>query len=314
MTWNRACEEIFLYGKEIIGKGYDILMTSKTNVQDFSNLIERVFNRESIKNFEITYQGKDGARHYMISRLYPLYNQEGDVISCVVANTDITQRVQTENVLRQNEKKLNMILSNIDEIIYMVHISGGDPLNSEVQFVSPQVKNIFGYEPEEFLHDPKLWFRLIHPEDIPAVKETTRKIFSTKKPGKREYRIRHKHTGKYHWMEDHLTLQLDETGNVIGQFGVARDITERKRSEKILQQSEMRYRRLFESTREAIVVYSPDKKVISANPAAAYLLGYKQADKLVGQSMTDHFADVEQLNGILHKLFKKGYIENFEAS
>jgi PAS domain S-box-containing protein len=143
---------------------------------------------------------------------------------------DITARKQAERALQESEEKYRIIIANINEIVYKVDISR-DTFAGTVQFVSDEVKNIIGYRAEEFYQDPGLWFQIIHPEDRDALAEVTKKIVTTKKTWTRLYRILHKDTKEYRWMEDRVVPQVDDAGKVVALFGVARDITLRKRAQ-----------------------------------------------------------------------------------
>jgi diguanylate cyclase (GGDEF)-like protein/PAS domain S-box-containing protein len=158
---------------------------------------------------------------------------------------DITDRKQAEERLQQSEEELRKILTNIDEIVYSIKVKD-DPLASTVQFMSPRTEDIVGYRPEDFIEDEGLWLRILHPADVPAVMESTRKILEDRSAGVREYRLRHKETGEYRWLEDKIVPQVGESGKVIGIFGVARDITDRKRVDLALRESEERYQTLAE--------------------------------------------------------------------
>jgi len=143
---------------------------------------------------------------------------------------DITERKQAENALRASEEKHRTVLENVDEIIYQ--LKGDDPFRNTIEFVSPHTMDILGYTPDEFMQDPVLWSRLLHPDDLPAVQKQTLAILSSNQPGTREYRMMHKTSGEYRWMEDRITPQLNEAGQIVGIFGLARDITERKRADE----------------------------------------------------------------------------------
>ena len=189
------------------------------------------------------------------------------------------QRKQAEEALREKEEKQRMILKNIDEIVYMFSINEEDPFWGTVQFVSHKVQNIIGYESDEFVNDPALWFKLLHPDDIPGLKQNTRKILASKKGGNREYRLRHKNTGEYRWMEDRAVPQLDDSGKVVGIFGVARDITERK----LMEEEMRRLDRGIEAAGESIIMTDPEGNIQYVNPAFTRLTGYP-AEEVVGQN------------------------------
>jgi PAS domain S-box-containing protein len=153
------------------------------------------------------------------------------------------ERRRAEESLRASKERHRLIVENISEIVYAVDISD-DPVAGRVQFVSGRVHDILGYRPEEFLHDPNLWLRIIHPDDLDAVVENTRAMAVRKQGGTREYRLRHKQTNAYHWMEDKVVLQLDSHGTVVGLQGVTREVSERKRAEEMLRENAERLRTL----------------------------------------------------------------------
>jgi len=166
-----------------------------------------------------------------------------------------------------------MIVDNTNEVIYKVSLEG-NPLGGSVEFVSGQVKSILGYAPDELLRNPELWLQIVHPDDVPALGEITRKILASRESGTRQYRLRHKETGEYRWMEDKTVPLTDGDGNVVGYQGVARDISKRKRAEEALRESDERYRALVESAFEGIVI-SRAGKILEANESFARMFGYE---------------------------------------
>ena len=98
----------------------------------------------------------------------------------LVLSTDVTERRRAEQALRESEKQYRMIIENIHEIVYTLHTSD-NPARGALQFISSQVENILGYRPAEFVEDPDLFFRIIHPEDLRSFKELSRKIFADRK-------------------------------------------------------------------------------------------------------------------------------------
>jgi PAS domain S-box-containing protein len=191
----------------------------------------------------------------------------------LVLAIDVTERRRAEQALRESEKRYRMIIENIHEIVYMVHTSA-DPSGAELQFMSSQVENIMGYRPEEFLDDPGLFFRIIHPDDLQGFIELTRIIFSNRKDETREYRLRHKLTGAYHWVEDKVVPQIGPDGRVASVFGVARDITERKKTEKELNESQERFHLVARATNDAIWDWDLATNKVRWNQAVQTLFHY----------------------------------------
>jgi diguanylate cyclase (GGDEF)-like protein/PAS domain S-box-containing protein len=104
------------------------------------------------------------------------------------------------------------------------------------RYVSPQVEEILGYTPEEWLADPELWASLLHPEDRErALSQETRKTIGNRNPPPVDYRMLTR-DGRTVWILDEAVLEPDETGTPVW-HGVLYDITERKSAEQELQRA-----------------------------------------------------------------------------
>lgn len=143
---------------------------------------------------------------------------------------ELAEKQIIEKLLREKEHTYELVLNNVNEIIYSVSYEKGTSIG-KAKFVSNKVVDIIGYHPEEFINNPKLWFNLIHHDDIEEVVKQTQRGFENGKIDIRFYRMKHKNTQEYIWIEDHSELIFDESGNLTGQFGAALDITSRKKAE-----------------------------------------------------------------------------------
>ncbi len=149
----------------------------------------------------------------------------------------IIKRFKIRNELDNSKERYRMILENINEIVYLVEINGGHFLG-EMKFVSERVETVTGYKKEEVQKDPELWFNIVHPDDKEKLIESTQRILTSGNSDIRIYRICHRKTREYRWIEDIVVPNLDDNNKVVGFFGVARDITEHMRRDnemKILQ-------------------------------------------------------------------------------
>lgn len=141
--------------------------------------------------------------------------------------------------LREAEENFRTIVENVSGVVYLVSMED-DPVGGTVRLVGGQVEEIVGYEPADFLRDPGLWFRLLHPDDVPELMNVTQTMLVRKEPVTRRYRIRHKKSGKYRWVEDRVVPKMDPQGNVTSTLGIARDITDRKLTgEDVAQQTHL---------------------------------------------------------------------------
>jgi two-component system cell cycle sensor histidine kinase/response regulator CckA len=123
------------------------------------------------------------------------------------------------------------VVQGASEVFYRVSINE-DPLCGNVEFVSPQARDLVGCDPEEFLADPSLWIECVHPDDQANLARRTTEILRVKSEGTRYYRVRHRASGEVRWVADRVVPLVDAEGEVVGYQGTARDVTERVLAER----------------------------------------------------------------------------------
>ena len=175
--------------------------------------------------------------------------------------------------VREEEERYRLVLENVDEIVYMVALDAGDPIGSRVAFVSGRVEHMIGYSAEEFYADPGLWLQLLHPDELEIVEKQTVEMVANRQGGVRIYRMRHKHTGEYRWLEDRITLRQDASGRVTGIFGVARDVTERRAAERALRRNEALLRTVLDTLPVGVWVTDHEGRMTLGNPAGQRIWG-----------------------------------------
>jgi PAS domain S-box-containing protein len=133
--------------------------------------------------------------------------------------------------LRASEERFRELIENVQDVVWSVRFAQ-DATHSPTTFVSSQAWDTLGHRPEEFIANPNLWSTGVHPDDWPAVESASSQLLAGGPSQTRVYRFRHGRTGEYIWLEDRLAPRRDAAGAVVGLFGVARDITDRKRAER----------------------------------------------------------------------------------
>lgn len=192
---------------------------------------------------------------------------------------------ETAEQLRKSEERYRQIIENIDELIYTVQLSD-KPFQGKVTFVSKQIVELIGYQPEEFIASPDLWMQIIHPEDIPILLESRERILIGRTRVTREYRVRHKRTGEYVWLEDKVVPHLDANGKVIGLQKVARDITARKKAELALVQNQTRLAAIVSNEPECVKIVDLDGNLQEMNPAGLRMIAADSLEQVAGKAMT----------------------------
>ena len=148
--------------------------------------------------------------------------QREEVLARVHTHLELSRKT---HALKKSESRLNFLLSSSPVVIYTC--SATPPYAAT--YVSPNIKELMGYEPEQFTGNGDFWADNIHPEDRERVFKDLSKIF-TQNIYHHEYRFRHD-DNSFIWMHDELTLIRDNDGEPVEMIGYWADITERKKIE-----------------------------------------------------------------------------------
>lgn len=164
-------------------------------------------------------------------RIVPKINAAGIVTELYGSARDITEQRKTTVELEDKSKLISRIITTSDQFFYIVSL---DPENSFVNnfsYLSWQIEKIQGSTMEDIRNNPLGWLESIHPDDLHGVKEDNKRMFSTRKPVMRVYRVKHARTGEYVWLEDYVAPVADKFGYITELYGSVRDITTQKHSE-----------------------------------------------------------------------------------
>ncbi|MGB7708739.1 MAG: PAS domain-containing protein [Microcoleus sp.] len=151
---------------------------------------------------------------------------------------DITDSKTTELALRTSENKFRSIIENLNDMVYII--------NSDATFsyVSPQFKDVMGYELAELLDDS--FAKWVNPEDLPICVDALHRSFQGEKVRGIEYRVLHQ-DGNYYWHSSNVSALRNDDGQVVSCLGIARYIHEQKQAEIALQESNNRWKLAIES-------------------------------------------------------------------
>jgi PAS domain S-box-containing protein len=167
----------------------------------------------------------------------------------------------------------------------------------------------FGVLPDAALTYDRL-FDLIHPDDRQRVRQAVQRAIDTQTGYDAEFRAVWPIDGSTHWINARGGIIPGPQGEAVRMVGVTLDITERKRAEVALNISEARYRRLFESAKDGILILDAETaRITDANPFIAELLDYSH-EELMGKELWQIgvFEDVEASKAAARELQEKRYI------
>jgi len=134
----------------------------------------------------------------------------------------------TETMLRERDTAFSRVLESVPDIVYVIRV-GSDATAGHVELVSAHVNEVVGHDAHEFVEDPSLWVRSIHPDDLGELERTTRQLLTEKTSVIRSYRMRHRDSKEWRLIEDRVAPIVAEDGRVTGYCGAARDVTAQRR-------------------------------------------------------------------------------------
>ncbi len=194
---------------------------------------------------------------------------------------DITERKTAEDALRKSESHYRLLAENMDDVIFVL----GRDLH--FSYISPSIRKLRGYEPHELIH--LMPADMVTPESLVSLRQAFRQGLASIESGrdttiKVEIEQPHK-DGSTVWIEIVINPLRDDRGVHVGFVGVGRDISERRRLNQVLRESEERYRLLVENAGEIIAV-AQEGVLKYVNPKTTAVTGFS-AEELCSRPMID---------------------------
>jgi two-component system, cell cycle sensor histidine kinase and response regulator CckA len=274
--------------KDVIGKHhYDVFPDLP---QKWRDVHKRVLAGAVEGKDEDPYVSQDGSVDWTRWECRPWYENDGSIGGLIVYTEVITERVHREKALRSSEERLRLAVHGGS-----VGIWEWDIATNNLDW-NDQLKAIFGLPPDVIGLTLQRFLSAIHPEDLKDTEDAFRKALNEKAEFKREYRIILPDSS-VRWIEAIGRGIYGPEGQPLRMLGCALDITERKKAEEQLRESEGKYRAIVENTNEWI--WSCDMHGIHtySNNAVLDILGYTP-EEFIRRSAIDmvHPDDIAEIS------------------
>ena len=285
MVGGKGCELIGYSSDELIGQNwFKVCLPPDSYEKVFSVYKNLMAGRtENIKHYENEILTKSGETRQIAWHNTLLRGPDGKIIGTLSSGIDITDRKLVENRFRESE----VLLNKVQEV---AHIGTWDwNTTNNTAKLSPELYRIYGLSPDQFDGDIATLSKVIHPEDWDKVVKTQELTVEEGRPQQTEFRIiRQDGSIRHVWGAGINTY--DEDGVVVRTIGFVQDITEQKKIEDELRESESRYRMIVETAQEGIWAIDTNNNTSFVNPVMALMLGYS-VDEMQGRSLFDFVDD-----------------------
>lgn len=277
------------YTAEILGCRIDELQTKsiyeilseKTGCEIKSKLQQAFSNTTEVDDFK--FQFESGGLTWIRMSFKSIKDDQSVIYAVLITLSDITESHQEPYTNKEHLQNFQQLSESIREIFWL-----GSPDWKQVFYINPAYESIWGRSCQSLYNNPTSWSDVIHESDREIIKSflTESVINEWETLNFPEYRII-RPDGEQRWIEARAYAIKDNEGVCYRVAGIAEDITKRKQIELALHSSEEYLRQIMDSAAEAIYTLDASGNCTSINHAGISLLGYENADQLIGRNMHD---------------------------
>src|SRR5262245_21012770 len=254
---------------------------------------------------EYRFLKKDGSYCWVNDAQQLIRDKQGQAIEVIGSWSDVTGRKQAEEAAAAANNRIQHLLAGSPAVIYAFEGSG----DYKPTFISQNIRELLGYEPEEYLESPDFWRSRVHPADLARIEKGYGRLFDEGHLSN-EYRFRKK-DGNYSWISDDLQMLRNAAGEPIEIIGAWNDITARKQLSEVLVAAQDRLVRLLSSAPAVIYSYraTGDFAPIIISENIKNVLGYEPTEYLQNADFWRdrvHPEDLARVEAESRLLYKSG--------
>jgi PAS domain S-box-containing protein len=292
ITVNKAAESLFGYAREaFIGQSIFELIAPEYRETARQMISEKIAGSQSSTTYTIDVLRRGNERIPLEISTQVIYDG-GLPLAVQGIGRDISERLRASEVLKEREHFFRALIEQSADVLVVID---DQPV---VRYVSPAFRTVLGHDPAVVTGTSG--FQLVHPDDVSRAESAFRQVLTTTQSVSHELRVRDAE-GVYRHMDIHVRNMLADP-IIRGIVLDCRDITDRRRTEQALRESEQRLRKLLETSGEGIAIRGADGRIAFANERFASILGYS-VDQIVGWPIERVVAPSSQ--GVLRESFER---------
>jgi PAS domain S-box-containing protein len=298
---NKRYKEWFgLLRSEIIGRHYRSIV-GEAAYELVKHYVEKVLSGHRVHYEERLPYAKGGTR-WVSAEYIPDADERGKVKGFFAFVTDITERKTAEEILRESEARYRAVVEQSADGIFLDDVSTRTLIEA-----NPAFQQLLGYSQEEIGHLSIYDIVAAEPMDVDR---RFHDILQLEKgpPFTHERRYRRKDGSL---LDVWLSSQVISYGGKQVVCTLVRDLTDRKRAEEALRASEEKFRTLFESSRDAIYINTPENRFLDINQAGLELFGYSK-EEILRLNVREVYANPDDRAQFQGEMDKEGFVKDRE--
>ncbi|MBI9086494.1 MAG: PAS domain S-box protein [Desulfobacterales bacterium] len=272
----------------------------------------RALQGERVQKTEIVIASKHSRPHALVCSGQALTDKTGRIIGAVVAMHDITDRKRFEDALQESKTRYEEVMSMISDIVWRYEVDDqGQFIGS---YISPVADRLLGLPPGTIGNSFDKYFSYVHPEDLPGIQESLlHGLAAAAKESALEYRLC-RPDKTICWVRSRGSAHLQSDGHTTA-FGTTTDITDQKRTEAALRDSEKKYQSLFDNAQVALFRTGvSDGKLIEINRRYAQMAGYENVQDCMAEfNSSKAWTDPAGRDELVKILREKGHVNDYET-
>ena len=311
LSVNPAMAKIFGYNspEDMVNSITNISRQIHANAASREKFTEELNTKGLVVKFEAQNLRKDGSVIWTSTNARVVKNKNGETLYFEGFLTDISERKQAELAIEESESKYKTLVERFPGVVFLDDFHD----DSISRYMSPRLKDVLGYTPEEWIAGNSVWENSLHPEDRDQILAEDKRTNETGEPFQVEYRIKRK-DGCYVWVREDAYLICDQEGNPNYWHGIMFDITAQKEAQEAAAVNEGSYRGLFNTVAQAIYIQDKDGRFLDVNDGAVKMYGFPR-EYFIGKTPLDLSApnknDIEHLIKMTERAFA-GEAQEFE--
>ena len=267
---------------EALGQSPRLLKSGHTPPEVYQDMWQTLHSGQ-VWQGELRNRTKNDVLTWHSVTISPLRDPQGTVTHFLATQEDVSARKQAARRLQEREERFRQIADNIREVFFVM-----DAGCRETLYASPAYEEIWGRTCQSLYDNPRSFLEAVPQGDRERLVALIARIQQGEQPGDIEYRVL-RPDGEVRWVLSNAAPVRNDQGNVYRITGTAMDITERKRIEEALAESEALYRKVIETSFDGIGI-TEDGVLREANRGFADMFGYT-IDEVVGLTILDFVAD-----------------------